>query len=221
MELQFTYDADKEFHNFYNSFKSVNHFAWSKRQKDFFSVFPKLTKESARQFSQHYIADNKINVPRVLQTIKNQWSMVGKEFFKRADGIYKTSLPQKSINVYLTVHDRCSYSFKRSEFFIHFNLEATNKTIMHELWHWYFYFTVGKEIETRSGIKIYNDIKEALTVLLNVEFNDLLGGAEDKGYPQHGDLREFIVGAYEETNNIYKTINRTLQYLKSNREEIS
>ena len=211
MEVIFNYQLNKEFQNFKNSFNSANHSTWSERQEEFFAVFSELTRESAQKFAEDYIADHKIDMTALLKQIEDQWHSVEKEFFRRADLIYRSPLPQKRIDVYLTVHDRCSYNFERNEFFVHLNLKAANKTIMHELWHWYFYYTVGKKIGEEYGHKIFNDLKEALTVVLNIDFIDLLGETTDKGYPQHEALRETIKNTYAETKDIYKTINRTLK----------
>ena len=38
----------------------------------------------------------------------------------------------------------------------------------------------------------YNDIKESLTELLNLEFSDLMNGKRDEGYLQHQDMRAEI-----------------------------
>jgi hypothetical protein len=128
-------------------------------------------------------------------------------------------LPNENITAWLTVHDRCSYNFERDEFFIHLNQRTTNKTIMHELWHWYFYYTIGKGIKKQYGYAFFNDIKEALTVILNIEFKDFLAGVMDKGYSQHATLRQLITQIYQQNKDIYQTINRTLTILIKNRKE--
>ncbi len=81
---------------------------------------------------------------------------------------------------------------------------------MHELWHWYFWHNGGQEIERKYGYAIFNNIKESLTVLLNVEFADLLEGIIDKGYVQHQSLRRKIIKHYTRTNDIYSVINHCL-----------
>ena len=76
---------------------------------------------------------------------------------------------------------------------------------MHELWHFYTWQRFGSDYETRLGKQKYNDIKEALTVLLNIECADLFPeGMTDNGYPQHKELREKIVGIWKDTKDIEK-----------------
>ena len=211
MKVEFAYDIAKEFKNFKNSFKSINHPDQSPRQKEFFSPFPELTEENSRKFVEGYLKRNGIDMGANVKIIEENWRSVEKQFFGRAEKIFQKKLPIENIQVWLTIHDRCSYSFERNEFFIHLHFPAANKTIMHELWHFYFYHTAGKKILDDFGSQIFNNIKEALTVLLNIEFSDILMGVEDKGYPQHAELRRQIVELYKENNDIYKTIEGTLK----------
>ncbi|MEM4605663.1 MAG: hypothetical protein QW103_01330 [Candidatus Pacearchaeota archaeon] len=64
-------------------------------------------------------------------------------------------------------------------------------SIGHEIFHFYFHKFYFEELEKKIGKEKTTDFKEALTVLLNLEFNDLFL-IEDKGYENHKDLREFI-----------------------------
>lgn len=78
---------------------------------------------------------------------------------------------------------------------------------MHELWHFYTWQVFGKD-EERIGKEKYNEIKEALTILLNVECKDLLEeGKEDKGYRQHQELRATILQFWNEKKDIRKLWN--------------
>jgi hypothetical protein len=74
---------------------------------------------------------------------------------------------------------------------------------MHELWHFYTWYGLGADQEEKIGKQKYNDLKEALTVLLNVECEDLLPeGVIDTGYPQHQEIREKILQYWEKEKNI-------------------
>ncbi|HEY4501916.1 MAG TPA: hypothetical protein VJJ20_02520 [Candidatus Paceibacterota bacterium] len=76
---------------------------------------------------------------------------------------------------------------------------------MHELWHFYTWHGLGAEQEEKLGEQRYNDLKEALTVLLNVECKDLMpDNAEDTGYPQHKNLREEMLRYWGKERNIVK-----------------
>ncbi len=86
---------------------------------------------------------------------------------------------------------------------------------MHELWHFYTWYRFGL-YEEKIGKQRYNDIKEALTVLLNVECKDLLPeDKQDNGYEQHKELREQILQIWSRDKNIEnlwkKIVERTNQ----------
>jgi hypothetical protein len=84
---------------------------------------------------------------------------------------------------------------------------------MHELWHFYTWQVFGREWENKLGKQKYNEIKEALTVLLNVECKNLLPeGITDNGYPQHKELREKIVVEWEKDKNIEKLWGKLVAY---------
>jgi hypothetical protein len=74
---------------------------------------------------------------------------------------------------------------------------------MHELWHFYTWEKFGPDEPTRLGAEKYNDLKESLTVLLNIECQHLLPeGDMDKGYPQHQDLRLRIMELWKQNPDI-------------------
>ena len=74
---------------------------------------------------------------------------------------------------------------------------------MHELWHFYTLYGLGTDQEEKIGKQKYNDLKESLTVLLNVECKNLLPeGVVDMGYTQHQDLRKKILEYWEKDKNI-------------------
>jgi hypothetical protein len=77
-----------------------------------------------------------------------------------------------------------------------------NAVSMHELWHFYTWYKFGREVEQKIGKERYNDIKEALTVLLNIECSDLMADEIDRGYPQHQDLRSKIADVWSKSKDI-------------------
>jgi hypothetical protein len=76
---------------------------------------------------------------------------------------------------------------------------------MHELWHFYTWYGLGSDQEEKLGKEKYNEIKEALTVLLNVVCKDLLPERViDSGYPQHQELRQQIVEFWNKDRDVHK-----------------
>lgn len=210
MKLSFQYNPAREYDNFRAAFASKNHRKASPRQREFYAKYKRLTPANVKVFSRTSMNEHDLAPTAILREIRQRWGKAEKRFFLRADRIWGQPLGGSRMTVYLTVHDRCSYNFERGYFFIHTNTRAVTKTIMHELWHWYFYESVGKALKRLYGPTVFNDIKESLTVLLNEEFAGLMPGVQDRGYPQHKRMRTAILRTYRRTKDIYTTIQRTL-----------
>lgn len=213
MKVVFKYNPKKEFDNFRNTSTSINHPEPTEIFKAYLKKYKKLEPQLVVLFAEEYLNGKQINIQKIKEEIETNWQKISQQFFTKADKIFKNSLPVNKITAYLTIDSRCSYNFEKGYFFIHLYPNLTNKTIMHELWHWYFWYNGGRGIKEKFGQKIFNDIKESLTVLLNIEFADLLGETRDKGYPQHQSLREKIIEHYNQTKNVYAVINHCVKQL--------
>lgn len=204
MKINFEYDKEKDVWCLLNKGRSSNNSQNSTRQylllTDKYGENP--TEEDAGAFVDTYISENKINIQKTITDIQNDWEIVSNEYQKRAETIFDTSLPHE-ITAYLTINSRCPYSIEDEFFYIYLQSAQARKTIMHELWHFYTWYGLGPSEEARIGAQKYNDIKESLTVLLNVECKDLLPeGVLDSGYPQHNELREKILDYWGKEKNI-------------------
>jgi hypothetical protein len=155
-------------------------------------------------FIDKYIKEKQIEVGTLSEEFEKDWNTVAKEYYKRAEDIFGVFLPEK-VTAYLTINTRCPYSIENKYFFVSVSNVSARRTIMHELWHFYTWEKFGTDIEEKLGKQKYNDIKEALTVLLNVECADLLPeGVTDSGYPQHQEMRSKITEVWKETKDIEK-----------------
>ena len=213
MRIIFEYSPEKEFDNFKNTSTSINHPEPSAVFKLYLEKYQEFTQGNVISFTQWYLAEKNIDIEKIRNEIEKNWQKISEQFFARASQIFKNKLPLREVTAYLTIDNRCSYSLEKNYFFIHLYPDLTNKTIMHELLHFYFWHTGGREIKEKFGYKIFNDIKESLTVLLNIEFQDLMGGIQDKGYPQHQNLRQLIENSYKKDKDVNKIVQDCLGFL--------
>ena len=153
-----------------------------------------------KEFIRRFIRENNIDIANNLSEINKNWIEVANKFEEIATRIFRTNLNQ-DITAYLTITGRYPYDTKENYFYVSLLKTNINATIMHELWHFYTHLKFGDYID-RLGASKYNDIKEALTVLLNIECKDLLGEEVDSGYPQHKDLREKIIQLWADKKDI-------------------
>lgn len=209
MRLSFVYERDKDVSCLLNkgkgSINSSNPTRVYKQLVDQYGEHPTI--ESTVKFIENYLSANSVDVTQYIHEYQKEWDHVETEFQKRAQAIFNVALPD--VTAYLTVNNRNPYNINESYFYITLPTKTATKTIMHELWHFYTWYGLGAGEEERVGKQKYNDLKEALTVLLNIECKDLLpDGFRDEGYPQHQNLREKITEMWREENDIHRLWNK-------------
>ncbi len=160
------------------------------------------SEDDVSNFIDAYIVAQNVSIDAYITKYTSEWSTVADAYKKRAEAIFNVSLPH-DITAHLTVNNRCPYSIADNMFYVPFPRETVRKTVMHELWHFYTWYGLGVHEEQKLGAQKYNDVKEALTVLLNVECADLLPDTIfDEGYPQHQELRRRILDIWQSNKDI-------------------
>jgi hypothetical protein len=86
----------------------------------------------------------------------------------------------------------------------------------HEIMHIHFHNSKHWEVcEKELGWNKTMDLKEALTVLLNLEFYDLWI-IPDGGYPNHVELRRYIAQQWKKEKDFDKLIDSSIRWIKNN-----
>ncbi len=149
-----------------------------------------------------------------LKSIEIGWRPIEKEFFKRADNLFGKKLGV-DVKAFLTTINICPYDPDEHWFMISFAypIPLTLMTCGHEIMHLYFHDFYWKAIEKEIGKSKTEDLKEALTVLLNLEFRGL-GFAEDEGYSEHKALRAFITKEWKIDRDFTTLMQKCISYLK-------
>jgi hypothetical protein len=204
MKINFIYDKEKDIWCLLNKGRSSNNSQNPTKQYE--KLVEKYgenpTEANAVSFVDEYIAENAIDIPKRIEDFEMEWQSITEEFQVRAEAIFGVSLT-KDIDAYLTINSRCPYSIQDNFFYVSIQSNQTMKTVVHELWHFYTWYGLGEDQEEKVGKQKYNDLKEALTVLLNVECKDLLPeGVSDMGYPQHSEIRERVLEYWQKDRNI-------------------
>lgn len=215
MNVQFQYDKRKDVWCLLNKGKSSNNSqSPTKQYEELVAEYGEnLTDVNVSSFVDDYKTKHSIDTQNFIEKYQKDWDLVSGEFQKRAEEIFKVSLPVDVVG-YLTINSRCPYSIKENYFFVAMPTGSCRRTVMHELWHFYTWYGLGADQEEKLGKQKYNDIKEALTVLLNIECKDLLPPeVVDYGYPQHKELRQQIVDFW----NKEKDINKLWSYFAGNK----
>jgi len=161
---------------------------------------------------------NRIQTSPLIKTeidaLEISWREIEKEFFKRMDRLMKKKF-DRDIIAYLTTLSICPYDPDEPSFMfsLFYSLPHQLQTCGHEIMHLYFHEFYWDKIESKIGKEKTGDLKEALTVLLNVEFRDLWF-ARDYGYKPHKKLREFILDEWKKEKDFEKLLEKCINYLK-------
>lgn len=204
MQINFTYDKNRDIWCLLNKGRSSNNSQSPTKQYSLLveKYGDNPTNETVSIFIDEYITKNKIDISERITNFQNDWESVSSEFQNIAENIFNISI-DNNITAYLTINARCPYSIKENFFYTSLNSNQATMTLMHELWHFYTWYGLGVDQEEKIGKEIYNNLKESLTVLLNVECKNLLPkGIVDVGYPQHQDIRNEILQYWKKDKDI-------------------
>ncbi|MEX2368844.1 MAG: hypothetical protein WD552_00405 [Candidatus Paceibacterota bacterium] len=204
MKVNFTYDRSKDVWCLRNKGKSSNNSANPTEQyKQLVAEYGESPiREAVEAFINEFVAKEEIDIDEKIKIFGADWAEVSSEFQTRAEAIFQTKLPL-DITAYLTVNSRCPYNIEKNFFFVSLQETQARRVVMHELWHFYTWYGLGADQEDKLGKEKYNNIKEALTALLNVECEDLFPkDMKDTGYPQHQELRQNIIEYWKNDKDI-------------------
>jgi len=150
-----------------------------------------------------------------VKTIQEVWDNINDEFFKRLEKIMKKPICSKDFTGYITTMGRCPYDYEEPSFMVSLFYSLTHALVTcgHEIMHIQFHNTYWKEVEEKIGKEKTSDLKEALTVLLNLEFRDLWF-MEDIGYKPHNDLRKFIEDEWRKEKDFGILMKKCVEFLK-------
>lgn len=212
MKLRFAYDIEKDIENFIKGTRAVN----SKKPTKFQIAFSEkcgddFEPQKIKAFIEEQDKINGFNAGKEVVAVDERWKIAEPIFIERIEKIFGISYPAPIITVYLTHNERCTYNIEQNYFFVRIGSEFSNNTLMHELLHFYTWHSFGKKLLDEGLSKLaYNDIKESLTEILNLEFSDLMGGKSDTGYLQHQEMRTKIREMWQVKKDISTLIQRLL-----------
>ena len=165
----------------------------------------------------HKRLHNSFLIEETKNAFQEAWNKINEEFFKRLEKITGNKFPFKEVTAYITTQSLCPYDYKGGSFMISIfsNIPSALKMAGHELMHLDFHNNDWKKIEEKIGKEKTSDLKEALTILLNLEFRDLWF-VEDKGKSseEQQKLREFIKKGWSKEKNYKSLLQKCIIYLK-------
>jgi len=159
-----------------------------------------------------------------LSIVKKNWSKIEKKYFKALVEVTNKPIYTDKFNCSLTTFGMCPYDVKKSWFMVstRYDFSYQLTVIAHEIMHLQFirqyYQDCRKKGLSRSQ---FEDLKEALTVLLNTKPFSAFLIAEDKGYVRHQQLRRYILKVWSKDQDFENLLNQSIKFiLKNNQSNI-
>lgn len=154
----------------------------------------------------------------LVKQTKEMWSFIESKYFNKIEKIHKRSFPLKNVyGILSTTPTVYGYNFNNENPWFACSSDSPLKAIhtaMHEIMHIYFlkYFAD----EYRNRFQLNNDqiyiIKESLTVLLNLEFDDIRI-YPDKDKVGHEKIREKIKNDWLKYKDFEKVLEEACIYI--------
>jgi len=218
-KIEFKFDKEKDLQNIWKTCNSNSN--WSNFKKNISPNVLRICQERSflecKDELEEYYKElhNSEFIKIFIESSQKAWNKINDEFFKRLKKILKKPICSETFIAYITTVGKCPYNPNEKFFMVSlfFPFLSVLKTCGHEIMHIQFHNTYWKDVEEKIGKRKTADLKEALTILLNLEFKDLWF-VEDKGYELHKKLRAFIKEKWEEEKDFEILLEKCIQYLK-------
>jgi len=152
--------------------------------------------------------------------IKEYWAQKEEEIFKRITLITKKPIWPPKIVCYYTTFPRGMYRIKKHFAWMQldpkafYTKEIFCSAILHEIFHFQFHKYFWEYCKTLGMNKIeINNVKEAVTFLLNKEFLDLIP-FKDRGYKIHSNFRKDLSKIWHQEKNFRKLLKKASTLIK-------
>lgn len=152
-----------------------------------------------------------------MRTLETSWRIVEKKYFEALAQITQKPIFTNKFDCYFTTGLMCPYNEKENWFMVSMwhSIPISITIICHELMHLQFLHYYRKYL-TEKGLKKeqLEDLKEAMTVLLNgKEFEEIIL-CDDSGYPKHQKLRKKLQKIWAKEKDFQKFLDKAISELK-------
>lgn len=151
-----------------------------------------------------------------LQALEECWRKTESRFFKKLEQITQKPIFMKILKCYFTSGFMCPYNDKENWFMVSMwhSIPMNITIICHEILHLQFLYYYKNYCRGFLSEKQMEDLKEALTFILNTDFNDLIL-SEDRGYPVHQKLRKELGKAWPKRKNFQEFLDKAIKIIKN------
>ncbi|KKQ55654.1 MAG: hypothetical protein US74_C0025G0001 [Parcubacteria group bacterium GW2011_GWA2_38_13] len=162
-----------------------------------------------------------ININRKRIEAQSIFDMYSKVIFERMEKVTGRKICRKDFICFLTTFCRGPYVERKGYIWLITRRHENDyiASFLHELLHFQTHTYWEKIIKEKLAEEEFNNLKEALTVILDEEFKDIME-CEDGGYKDHKALRERILCQWKEDKNFDRLIEFGIKIYPEYREQL-
>lgn len=154
-----------------------------------------------------------------MKSLESVWKLVEKKYFKALADMLGKPIYSKEFSCFWTTGLMCPYNEKENWFMVSLwrSLPDSITTICHEIMHLQFLHYYRNYLKKNGlNMKQSDNLKEALTILLNEPEFDAVILSEDRGYPEHQELRNKLRQSWRENRNFQRLVKEAILEIKTN-----
>lgn len=174
----------------------------------------------SQKFVEKYIKENprakykNLVIGKEIQALEKSWKLVEKNYFKTLAEITQRPVFAEKFDCFFTTGVMCPYNENENWFMVSMwhSIPASITTICHEVMHLQFLHYYKSHLK-KNGLKNnqIENLKEALTFLLNEKEFDEIILCDDNGYPEHQKLRKELQEVWRKNRNLEKLLEKGIQ----------
>lgn len=212
-------DIEKDAWNFWEACNKTSHGVdWKSRiDPNVSNAIQTKTFEDAKSFLipylENYYLKNKELMNKIVVDVQNIFDLKLDESCRRMELVTKRKLYKNDFICFLTTFPRCPYSLENGYIWFYINLskEKCIDVFLHELLHFQFIYYFKNKVDLSE--KDFDYLKEAMTVILNLEFEDLMF-SPDNGYIIYKELRQKLLDFWTKDKDFDKLIEYGVSEIK-------
>lgn len=210
-KIIFKIDLEKDAWNWWDAGNKISYGEnWKERVgKKLQAKIVGKSKSQAFKFLKPYLKSlyKKIKIRIQLAEVKKIFAEKSEEIFSRMEKLTNKKIYRKNFTCFLTTFPRAPYDYQRGYVWlpIVWPKQTYIRIFVHELLHFQTYAYWEKKCLKKLNREEFENLKEALTVVLNAEFLDLITWP-DKGYLMHVGLRKKLLKFWNKNRNFGKLI---------------
>ena len=218
-KVKFSFDKELDMLNFW---QACNGFAlWENDKKPIRQKFidkwrGKSYEESKSEIAFHFdLLYNSEFINIFQNSLEKGWREIEPKYFERLEKLTQKPIYVKKFDGLITTSGRCYANNKNNSFLVSIRRPYLHalRTCGHELLHLQVNNYYWNKMENQLGMKGAAELSEGLTTLLNPNFRDLWI-AEDMGYKEHKDLREYIEIEWDKDKDFERLIHKGIEKIK-------